>query len=139
MRSLRSLSQTSSPGLVKLQQKKLLLLRKKKSYQQVLFCIKFSMINIQSGTTEDAPVDDLEGSDYQNNLLFFREEEHLELFYLASFLFLSFLLYHIMKKTVENSRKRARLLQELQKRRVETGEQGKSQPTLGVLRQISFH
>jgi len=94
---------------------------------------------LTSGTPEDSPDDDIDGSDYQNNFLFFREEEHLELFYLASFLFLSFLLYHIMKKNLQNSRKRGRILQEIQRMRKETGALEKYQPTVGVLRQISFH
>ena len=141
MRSQKYPSLTSFfPGLLKLQQKKMLQLRKKKSYHQAFgtfLGLRSQYSN--SGTSEDSTEDDIDGSDNQSSLIFFREEEHLELFYLASFLFLSFLLYHIMKKNVENSRKRARVLQELQKMRRETGELEKSHPTLGVLRQISFH
>ena len=69
---------------------------------------------------------------------FFHEEKHLELFYIASFLFLSFLVFHIVKKNVENGRKRSKILQDIQRMRRETGETDRSS-TLGVLRQISLH
>ena len=67
---------------------------------------------------------------------FFGEETHLEYFYIASFLFLSYLIVILVKQSIRISRKRAVLLQKLKKLQPEAGSINSNQ---AVLRQISFH
>ena len=88
-----------------------------------------------SGTPEpeNSIEEDIAEDHSENNSFFFHEEKHLELFYIASFLLLSFLVFHILKRNMETSRKRSKILQELKTLRKDTGE------TVGVLRQISLH
>ena len=74
----------------------------------------------------------------QNNFVFSigGEEEHLEYFYIASFLFLAFLCVILIKQNIETSRKKAVLVQKLQKLKLE---QNKVAAGQAVLRQISLH
>ena len=87
-----------------------------------------------SGTPEaENSIEEDIAEDHSENNSFFFEEKHLELFYIASFFLLSFLVFHILKRNMETSRKRSKILQELKTLRKDTGE------TVGVLRQISLH
>ena len=74
----------------------------------------------------------IEDEDF-NILNLFQEEQHLELFYIVSFLFLTFLIINITKKNVELSRRRASIIESLKKMKVDKNEE------TGVMRQISFH
>ena len=62
------------------------------------------------------------------------EEQHLELFYIFSTLFIGFLIFHIFKKNMALSRRRADLLVSLQKLKLD-----RNSENAGVMRQISFH
>lgn len=62
------------------------------------------------------------------------EEQHLDLFYIISTLFLGFLIFHIVKKNMLLSRRRAELLVTLQKLKLD-----RNSENTGVMRQISFH
>ena len=62
------------------------------------------------------------------------EEQHLELFYIFSTLFLCFLIFHIAKKNMALSRRKAELLVSLQKLKLD-----RNSENAGVMRQISFH
>ena len=64
------------------------------------------------------------------------EEEHLEYFYIASFMFLAFLCIILIKQNIETSRKKAVLVQKLQKLKLEQNKVASGQ---AVLRQISLH
>ena len=75
----------------------------------------------------------IEDEDF-NILNLFQEEQHLELFYIVSFLFLTFLIINITKKNVELSRRRANIIESLKKMKVD-----KNGESSGVMRQISFH
>ena len=75
----------------------------------------------------------IEDEDF-NILNLFQEEQHLELFYIVSFLFLTFLIINITKKNVELSRRRASIIDSLKKMKVD-----KNGESSGVMRQISFH
>ena len=68
-----------------------------------------------------------------NILNLLQEEQHLELFYIVSFLFLTFLIINITKKNVELSRRRANIIDSLKKMKVDKNGE------TGVMRQISFH
>ena len=74
----------------------------------------------------------IEDEDF-NILNLFQEEQHLELFYIVSFLFLTFLIINITKKNVELSRRRASIIESLKKMKVDKNGE------TGVMRQISFH
>ena len=74
----------------------------------------------------------IEDEDF-NILNLFQEEQHLELFYIVSFLFLTFLIINITKKNVELSRRRANIIESLKKMKVDKNGE------TGVMRQISFH
>ena len=95
----------------------------------------FVEISDDSNSIEDIKDDE----NPQNNFLLFHEETHLELFYIASFLLLLFLTYHIVKRNIEHSRRKAKILQELQRQQTTNRLDNNASPTIGVLRQISLH
>ena len=64
------------------------------------------------------------------------DEQHLEYFYIVSFVFLVFLIVIIVKQNIESSRKKAILLQKL--RKLEQND-NVDLANSGIMRQISFH
>ena len=66
------------------------------------------------------------------------EEQHLEYFYIVSFMFLVFLIVIIIKQNIESSRRKAILLQNLRKLKLEHNDNS-DLANSGIMRQISFH
>ena len=77
-----------------------------------------------------------EGESFNYSFWESHEEQHLEYFYIVSFVFLVFLIVIIVKQNIESSRKKAILLQKLQK--LEHND-NIDLANSGIMRQISFH
>ena len=87
----------------------------------------------------ETPIDEVSQDDVIEDIDFdlwslFYEEQRLELFYIFSTLFLCFLIFHIAKKNMALSRRKAELLVSLQKLKLD-----RNNENAGVMRQISFH
>ena len=94
----------------------------------------------ETEVVDDKSVTDNDNNDEEESLNYSfwesHEEQHLEYFYIVSFVFLVFLIVIIVKQNIESSRKKAILLQKL--RKLEQND-NVDLANLGIMRQISFH
>ena len=94
----------------------------------------------ETEVVDDKSVTDNDNNDEEESLNYSfwesHEEQHLEYFYIVSFVFLVFLIVIIVKQNIESSRKKAILLQKLQK--LEHND-NIDLANSGIMRQISFH
>ena len=94
----------------------------------------------ETEVVDDKSVTDNENNDEGESLNYSfwesHEEQHLEYFYIVSFVFLVFLIVIIVKQNIESSRKKAILLQKL--RKLEHND-NIDLANSGIMRQISFH
>ena len=94
----------------------------------------------ETEVVDDKSVTDNDNNDEEESLNYSfwesHEEQHLEYFYIVSFVFLVFLIVIIVKQNIESSQKKAILLQKL--RKLEHND-NIDLANSGIMRQISFH
>ena len=94
----------------------------------------------ETEVVDDKSVTDNDSNDEEESLNYSfwesHEEQHLEYFYIVSFVFLVFLIVIIVKQNIESSRKKAILLQKLRKLE---HDDNSNLANSGIMRQISFH
>ena len=90
----------------------------------------------------EEPLDEILEEKYNSeDIGFFEipEEEHLELFYIASFLFLSFLIVIIFKRNLNYSKKKALFLSNIKKIKLQQELTNLSTENPGFMRLNSYH